>query len=84
MVFSKHVTLYGQLWSFLYYNLTTPLPAAPGDPYPPSVDIQVRWQTQNTLAMQLSAILMQHVENTKLQLFTKQLDKHMYYSLIWN
>ena len=25
MALSKHVTHYGQLWSFLYYNLTTPL-----------------------------------------------------------
>jgi hypothetical protein len=25
MALSKHVTHYGQLWGFLYYNLTTPL-----------------------------------------------------------
>ena len=25
MALSKHVTYYGQLWGFLYYNLTTPL-----------------------------------------------------------
>ena len=75
------------LWSIVRLSVLKP-----DTPHPlPHQESHIRhrghprgWETQNTPARQLPAIRIQHVENTKVQLCTMQLDKHIYYSSIWN